>query len=189
MSSDALKTLSELRKSVSDDAAKVADGTRQIVTAVAGALAIGAGLIAARTAGSVNPVLVIMVMALAATYVGITILAGVLFTLLQRRVRKAWQPRLYRFLSKPDYDALVGGPANTAERALWWSSALGVAAIILMAVAIAYVEPTSQTKSGPAPPATGTVAENAADRVFGDASVSARDPEPQVNAAERTKGN
>jgi hypothetical protein len=189
MSSDALKTLSELRKSVSDDTAKVADGTRQIVTAVAGALAIGAGLIAARLAGSVNPVLVIMVMALAATYVAITILAGVLFTLLQRRVRKAWQPRLYRFLSKPDYDALVGGPANTAEKALWWSSALGVVAIILMAVAITYVEPTSQTKSDPAPPALDTVAQNEADPVFGNASVAARVPEPQVNAAEMTNGN
>lgn len=154
MSSDALKTLSELRKSVSDDTAKVADGTRQIITAVAGALAIGAGLIAARVAGSVNPVLVIVVMALAATYVAITVLSGVMFTLLQRRVRKAWQPRLYRFLAKADYDALVGGPATTAEKALWWSSGLGVAAIVLMAVAIAYIGPRAAAEMNvrPLPP-------------------------------------
>jgi hypothetical protein len=151
MSSDALKTLSELRKSVSDDTAKVADGTRQIITAVAGALAIGAGLIAARLTGSVNPVLVVAVMALAAIYVAITIFAGVLFTLLQRRVRAAWQPRLYRFLSKPDYDALVGGPAKTAEKALWWSSGLGSAAIVFMAIAIAYVEPQAPSSSVPIP--------------------------------------
>lgn len=139
ISSDALKTLSELRKSVSDDTAKVADGTRQIITAVAGALAIGAGLIAARLTGSVNLFLVIAVMALAGTYVTICILSGVLFTLLQRRVRKAWQPRLYRFLSQADYEALVGRPARFAENALWWSSALGVVAVILMSITISYV--------------------------------------------------
>jgi len=114
----------------------VADGTRQIITAVAGALAIGVGLIAARLSGSVNPTLVQVVLALAATYVAVTILTGVLFTLLQRRLRKAWQPRLYRFLTKRDYDALVGGPAKMAERALWGASALGVLAVVLMVVAI-----------------------------------------------------
>lgn len=160
MSSDVLKTLSELRKTVSDDTAKVADGTRQIIAAVAGALAIGAGLIAARLTGSVNPALVNIVMALAATYVAITIISGVLFSLLQRSVRKAWQPRLYRFLTEADYKSLVGKPARTAEIALWACSALGVVAIILMTLAIVRTEPqqsaTVDTQAAasdaPAPP-------------------------------------
>lgn len=152
LSSDALKTLSELRRSVSDDTAKVADGTRQIITAVAGALAVGAGLLAARSSGSVNPTLIQVVLALAAVYVAITIVSGVLFTLLQRQVRRAWQPRLYRFLTKADYESLVGGPARSAERALWISSALGVVAIVLMLFTTNRVEaPTRKAERIAAP--------------------------------------
>lgn len=151
LSSDALKTLSELRKSVSDDTAKVADGTRQITTAVAGALAIGAGLVAARLAGSVNPLAVRIALALAAVYVAITIVSGVMFTLLQRRVRRAWQPRLYRFLSKADYESLVGGPARSAERALWISSALGAIAVVLMIVTANRIEAPGKTDGAAAP--------------------------------------
>lgn len=153
MSSDALKTLSELRKTVSDDTAKVADGTRQIITAVAGALAIGAGLIAARLSGSVDPALVTIVMILAITYVAITILSGISFTLLQRSVRKAWQPRLYRFLAPADYASLVGDPAKKAEHALWAASLLGTVAAALMALAISRVEapPTAKKETVPRP--------------------------------------
>lgn len=136
MSSDALKTLAELRKSVTDETAKVSDSTRQIITAVASTLAVGAGLIAARTTTNASPILITLVMVMAGAYVAITILSGVMFTLLQRKVRKEWQPRLYRFLSQQDYEALVARPARTAEKALWWSSILGALAIIVMAFAI-----------------------------------------------------
>lgn len=153
MSSDALKTLSELRKTVSDDTAKVAEGTRQIITAVAGALAIGAGLIAARLSGSVNPAMVTIVMILAITYVAITILSGVSFSLLQRSVRNAWQPRLYRFLTPADYASLVGRPAKMAEIALWTASVLGAVAAAFMALAISQMETptTASQKTVPSP--------------------------------------
>lgn len=153
MSSDALKTLSELRKTVSDDTAKVAEGIRQIITAVAGALAIGAGLIAARLSGSVDPSLVRIVMILAVTYVAITICSGISFTLLQRSVRKAWQPRLYRFLAPADYASLVGNPARMAECALWAASLLGAVAVALMALAISRVEtpPTAKRETVASP--------------------------------------
>ncbi|NDW07096.1 hypothetical protein [Jiella pacifica] len=142
MSSDALKTLTELRKSVTDETAKVSDATRQIITAVASALAVGAGLIAARMTASASPLLIILVMVMAGAYVAITILSGVMFTLLQRKVRKEWQPRLYRFLSQRDYEALAAGPARMAENALWWSSILGTVAIVVMAFAIFLIPPT-----------------------------------------------
>lgn len=141
MSSDALKTLVELRKSVTDETAKVSDATRQIITAVASALAVGAGLIAARMTTNASPLLIILVMVMAGSYVAITILSGVMFTFLQRKVRKEWQPRLYRFLSQPDYEALVASPARTAEKALWYSSILGALAIIVMAIAIFLIPP------------------------------------------------
>lgn len=143
ISSDALKTLSELRRSVTDETAKVADATRQIITAVAGALAIGVGLIAARLTTTTSPLVITLIMVIAGAYVAITILSGVLFALLQRRVRTEWQPRLYRFLSKQDYAALVGGPARTAENALWLSSLLGGGAVALMAIVLWNIAPPS----------------------------------------------
>lgn len=151
MSSDALKTLAELRKSVTDETAKVSDATRQIITAVAGALAVGAGLIAARMTTATSPLLITLVMVMAGFYVAITILSGVMFTLLQRKVRMEWQPRLYRFLSQPDYDALVAHPARTAEKALWWSSILGVLAIIAMAIAIFLISPAQSGRKDDVP--------------------------------------
>ncbi|WP_215748016.1 hypothetical protein [Gluconobacter cerevisiae] len=141
MSSDALKTLVELRKSVTDETAKVSDATRQVITAVASALAVGAGLIATRVTTNASPLLIILVMVMAGAYVAITIISGVMFAHLQREVRKEWQPRLYRFLSQPDYEALVAGPARTAEKALWYSSILGTLAIIVMACAIFLTPP------------------------------------------------
>lgn len=147
ISSDALKTLSELRKSVTDETAKVADATRQIITAVAGALAVGVGLIAARLTTTTSPLVIILVMLIAGAYVAITIVSGVLFTLLQRRVRTEWQPRLYRFLSKQDYMALVGRPARMAERALWLSSFIGGGAVILMAIVLWSITPADTSTS------------------------------------------
>lgn len=148
MSSDALKTLAELRRSVTDETAKVSDATRQIITAVASALAVGAGLIATRMTTSASPLLITLVMMMAGAYVAINILSGVMFTLLQRKVRKEWQPRLYRFLSQPDYEALAAGPARMAEKALWWSSILGALAIIGMAFAIFLIPPVlSESKN------------------------------------------
>lgn len=141
MSSDALKTMAELRKSVSDETSKITEATRQIITAVAGSLAVGAGLIAVRLNTTVSPLLILLVMVIAGAYVAITIVSGLMFTILQRRVRKEWQPRLYRFLSKTDYDALVARPAKTAERTLWWCSGLAAISMVVMAVVIVQLRP------------------------------------------------
>ena len=173
MSSDALKTLSELRKSVTDETAKVADATRQIITAVAGALAIGAGLIAARLTATTSPLVVMLVMIVAGAYVTITILSGVLFTLLQRRVRTEWQPRLYRFLSKQDYATLVGGPARTAENALWLSSLIGGGAVILMAIVLWNVEVPPATEGGSTEQENGSLADQLPSPNRGNESVNA----------------
>ncbi|MFA5964723.1 MAG: hypothetical protein WC804_11955 [Sphingomonas sp.] len=177
MSSDALKTLAELRKSVTDETAKVADATRQIITSVAGALAVGAGLIAARLTIVANPSLILLVMVMAGAYVAITILSGVMFTLLQRNVRKEWQPRLYRFLSKPDYEALVGRPARTAEKTLWWSSVLGVFSVAGMATAIFMVGPSpNENKVSARPNSSADFQENSADALDQDSNISAPVP-------------
>lgn len=149
LSNDTLKALAELRKSLTDETAKVVDATRQIITALAGALAVGVGLIAARLTSAPSPVLLMLVMGIAAIYVAITILSGIAFMRLQRQVRAQWQPRLYRFLSVPDYQALVSTPAGKAENMLKWSAALGGVAVVAMAAAIYFVGPaTPETSVG-----------------------------------------
>lgn len=147
ISSDSLKTLTELRKSVTDETAKLSDAARQIIASVAGALAIGAGLIAARLTTTTNPKLIAIVMMLAAAYVTTTIASGILFMLLQRKVRKAWQPRLYKFLSKPDYTALVGHPTRLAEAAVWVSAVIGGLAVGVMSWTVLTLSPGEQEQN------------------------------------------
>lgn len=139
LSSDTLKSLAELRKSVTDETAKVIEATRQIIAAVAGALAVGVGLIAARITTTTTPWLIAIVMVIAAIYVAITIHSGVSFMRLQREVRLQWQPRLYRFLSSHDYASLVGNPAGKAEAMLKMAAMLGGLAVVLTAAAIFFV--------------------------------------------------
>ena len=146
LSSDTLKSLAELRKSVTDETAKVIEATRQIIAAVAGALAVGVGLIAARITTTTNPWLIAIVMAIAGIYVAITIHSGISFMYLQREVRLQWQPRLYRFLSKHDYETLVSNPAAKAEGMLKMAAKLGGLAVALTAAAIFFVPPADAPK-------------------------------------------
>lgn len=134
---DTLKMLADLRKSVTEETAKVTDATRQLVTSVAGALAISLGLIAARVNAAASYELIVAVMVVVAAYVGIVIYSGYGFIELQRQLRSDWQPRLYRFLPLPEYEIMVSKPANQAESTFFkvaWGGGLGVA--VLTAIVI-----------------------------------------------------
>lgn len=113
---DTLKMLADLRKAVTEETAKVTDATRQLVTSVAGALAISLGLIAARVNAAASYELIVGVMVVVAAYVGVVIYSGYAFVQLQRQMRSDWQPRLYRFLPPPEYENMVRKPASQAER-------------------------------------------------------------------------
>lgn len=147
ISSDSLKTLTELRKSVSDETAKLSDAARQIIASVASALAVGVGLLAARLTTATSPKLIAIVMMLAAAYVATTMASGILFMLLQRNVRKAWQPRLYKFLSKSDYRTLVGRPASLAEAAVWVSTIIGGGAVLVMSWTVLTLNSDERTQN------------------------------------------
>lgn len=174
LSSDTLKVLAELRKSVTDETAKVIEATRQIIGAVAGALAVGVGLIAARITTTTSPWLIAIVMAIAGIYVAITIHSGISFMQLQREVRLQWQPRLYRFLSKHDYKALVSDPTGKAEGMLKLSAKLGGLAVMLTATAILFVPSADSPKlaAGSAQSVTKS----------GDAATAEKDEEPEPAA-------
>lgn len=134
---DTLKMLADLRKAVTEDTAKVTDATRQLVTSVSGALAIGLGLIAARVSAAASYELIVAVMVVVAAYVGVVIYSGYGFIQLQRQLRSDWQPRLYRFLPPAEYDSMVSRPAAQAERTFFKvACGGGIGVLVLMVIVV-----------------------------------------------------
>ncbi|USX25367.1 hypothetical protein NHH73_22620 [Oxalobacteraceae bacterium OTU3CINTB1] len=133
---DTLKSLADLRKSVTEDTSKVTEGTRQVAAAVAGALALGFGLIAARLSTSTPRWLLITVMVIVVLYVTAIIFSGYDFIRLQRNIRRQWQSRLYRFLPPEEYKSMVATPTAHAERTFKITACVGGVAVALLAVAI-----------------------------------------------------
>ena len=131
---DTLKVLSDLRKAVTEETAKLSDMGRQLTASVAAAVATGIGLIAARAATNASAVLIALVMGVVALYVATVITSGLQFMSLQRQLRADWQHRLYRFLPTDDYDRMVVQPTRRAERAFAWTARLGGATVALLTV-------------------------------------------------------
>jgi hypothetical protein len=125
LSSETLKALADLRKAVTEETAKVTEATRQIGGAVAAALAVGIGLMAARVTSAASGNLIIAIMIVAAAYVSMVILSGLQFTWLQRDLRRSWQSRLYRYLPRSEYQELVLTPTGRAEASLFWVAGIG----------------------------------------------------------------
>lgn len=153
-SRDTLKVLGDLRKAVTDETAKLSDLSRQLAASIAGALATGIGLVAARVAANAPAALVGSVMVVVMLYVLMVIVSGVQFVRLQKRLRRDWQPRLYRFLPTREYKELVTVPAAKAERSFYLSAVLGVIVVLVLAAACAWslwgVVPHSNQTARPA---------------------------------------
>ena len=173
---DTLKMLADLRKAVTEETAKVTDATRQLVTSVSGAMAIGLGLIAARVSAAASYELIVAVMVVVAAYVGVVIYSGYGFIQLQRQLRSDWQPRLYRFLPPIEYDSMVSRPAAQAERTFFKVACGGGIGVLVLMVIVVFgwwgdakrsviIAPSSaettqvvpQGASAVAPPGVGTV--------------------------------
>ncbi|WP_162945830.1 hypothetical protein [Pseudomonas sp. DY-1] len=136
ISKETLKSLAELRKSVSDETAKLADSTRQVVTAVAGAFAVGLGLLAAKATTSTQSWLLVSLSVMVAIYVAMVIASGIHFLRLQRRLRSEWHSRLYRFLPMAEYSRMVTVPIGSAERVLFRVSSFGMTVILILTVLV-----------------------------------------------------
>lgn len=114
LSSDTLKMLTDLRKSVLDEATKVSDNTRQLVASVATTLSVGVGLVAAKVGANADGRIIGAVALIATVYVMAIIRSGYRALALQDDIREQWKPRTYGFISGENYDTLVDGPARTA---------------------------------------------------------------------------
>lgn len=133
---DTLKSLADLRKSVTEDTSKVTESTRQVVSAVTSALALGFGLIAARLSTSTPHWLLVTVMGIVVLYVVAIVYSGYDFICLQRTLRLQWKDRLYRFLPQSEYESMVAKPISHAERTFKFTAWFGGIAVALLTVAI-----------------------------------------------------
>lgn len=146
---DTLKSLADLRKSVTEETAKATDSTRQTITAVSGALAVGVALVAARINTGINVWLVGMLLLIAVGYMGMIIYSGWNFISLQRELRKDWQPKLYRFLPADEYQKMVETPAEKAENAFKLTAIIGMGTVILMSLGVLTFSFHGVTKASP----------------------------------------
>lgn len=154
---DTLKVLTDLRKAVTEETAKLSDISRQLTGSVAVALATGIGLIAARTATKAPAELIVTVMLVVALYIAMVISSGVQFMRLQRQLRTDWQHRLYRFLPQAEYMRMVEIPTAKAEHSFILTAWLGGIAITVLTLACIWVvfEPTlakPESSNPPVPP-------------------------------------
>jgi hypothetical protein len=138
MTREAIKAQGDLRKAVADDTAKLADNTRQVVTAITAALATCVGLVAAKL-GTSTPSWVLNTVAwIAACYVAAIIVSGILFLCVQRDMRKTWRTRLYRFIPEADYKAMVLEPTQQAENMFIVTSVAGGIVAVLEIALVAF---------------------------------------------------
>lgn len=114
LSSDTLKMLTDLRKSVLDEATKVSEGSRQLVASVATTLSVGVGLVAAKIGANADGCIVGVVAVIATVYVISIVWAGFRALDLQDDIREQWKSRTYGFIAQESYDSLVDELARNA---------------------------------------------------------------------------
>ncbi|MGZ2455639.1 hypothetical protein [Rhizobium anhuiense] len=137
---DTLKALGDLRKTVTEETSKVTEATRQTITAVSGALAVGLGLVAAKVTSTTSVLLIDALMLVAVSYVAMVIYSGWQFVRMQRKARGYWQPRLYRFLPDAEYRRLVKDPTAMAENAFVVAAWAGGGAVAILALVLFLVQ-------------------------------------------------
>lgn len=138
LSSDTLKMLTELRKSVLDEATKVSDGTRQLVAAVATTLSLGIGMIAVKIGAHADGRIIGAISVIAVAYVVAIVWSGYRFLSLQDEIRDQWKPRTYGFISAESYTSLVEEPARKAANAYRTIARIGCWLIFFMSAVIVW---------------------------------------------------
>jgi hypothetical protein len=163
LSRDTLKSLTELRKAVTEEAAKTSDTTRQIITAVGGALSVGIGLVAAKVSSIGSPAIIIGLAVVLTLYVGTMGISGIMYLNLQSEIRSDWKSRLYNFLTYEEYSKMVSKPLLKSAINFYIVSGIGfllslsVLALLIfipLGVQINTAETSHSTKIAPRPSVT-----------------------------------
>lgn len=132
VSKEALKSLADLRKAVTEETAKLTEATRQIITAVAGSFAVGLGLLAVKAAAQAQAWLLITLSIVMALYVAAVIASGFHFLFMQKRLRSEWHSRLYRFIPEDEYKRMVTQPTKSTECLFFGTAAVGAVIILIL---------------------------------------------------------
>ena len=107
---------------------KTADTARQLATAVAGAVFLGLGVVAARVTSSAPPTILIALSLVLGAYVGAIIYTSAHYMGLQEDLRSDWKQRFFSFLGTEDYRKLVTDPLAAAKKGFvivsWIASAI-----------------------------------------------------------------
>jgi len=136
LSSDTLKMLTDLRKSVLDEATKVADGTRSLVAAVATTLSLGVGMVAAKVGTHADGRIIGAIAVIAVAYVLAIVWSGYRAIALQDRIRDQWKSRTYGFIASDNYEELVSQPATLAAEAYRSIARIGIVLTLVMFVVV-----------------------------------------------------
>jgi hypothetical protein len=154
ISKDSLKAIAEVRKAVTDEINKTADTARQLATAVAGAVFLGLGVVAARVTSSAPPIILISLSLVLAAYVGAVIYASAHFMGLQEKLRVDWKQRFFSFLGAEDYRVLVTDPLATAKRGFvtvsWIAGIISALMVIAVIALITFEFDPPESTSRPA---------------------------------------
>ena len=116
LSGNALQLLSQLRSEVFDQIVKSTDSTRQLALALAGALSLGIGLVAAKLSSAAPESVLITALVVASSYVVLVGYVGFQYVNSLRSSRKAWRDHLYHFLPEATYTQMVVRPIGNAFR-------------------------------------------------------------------------
>lgn len=142
ISKDSLKAIAEVRKAVTEEINKTADTARQLATAVAGAVFLGLGVVAARVTSTAPPSLLIALSIVLAIYVGAMIYASNHFMALQEGLRSDWKQRFFGFLGTDDYRTLVTEPLQKARKGFvvvsWLAGGISVAMVLAVIVFVSW---------------------------------------------------
>lgn len=149
-SSDALKALSDLKKSATDEAAKLNETIRGLATAVSAAVVGNLGIIIARISLPPSSAIVAFLAGTVAfvllLYVVSVVVTGRAYISTQQDLRVKWKDKLYRYLSDDEYHKLVVSPVATSERAFRIASNIAIWVSIILFISVAVFAYSSYKK-------------------------------------------
>lgn len=147
LSQDTLKSLTDLRKSVSDETSKFNDLTRQLFQSTSSASIIGLGLIAIRIANVANPLVIILTLLAIDIFVGLTIFSGYKFIQLQKKIVSDWKQKIHSYLPQDEYFKLVTDPISKAAAQYNFYAILCGIGMILLSISVLFfaLQPSSES--------------------------------------------
>jgi hypothetical protein len=135
---DTINILSGLRRSVTEENAKISEITRQLIVSLSGSLSVGVALIAARISFGAHPVLLLFILLVIWVYMSMIIYSGSQIVKMMDNNREDWHRLLYRFLPHEEYKRIVLDPIDQASKVFTNSSNLAIGALIILTIAIIF---------------------------------------------------